>query len=121
MYDSLVGFVSETSKRKGSDKDILLVWPHAVNTVGELLRLRVIGQLALHPDHITVWSVSNSTVDGTLATALVPVVSLPSSGSIPIEINILSYNSLGNSTSDLIALATRLSQKVLDESLLVCV
>lgn len=70
-----------------------LVGDGSLDTIGELLGLSVVGQLGLHPDEISVGSVSNTSVDGTLGSSLVSVVALSDSGSLPVEVEVLSEES----------------------------
>lgn len=56
-----------------------------MHTRRKLLRLLIVGQLALHPDSIAVRRVGNRPVNSALAPALEPEVSLPRPRSIPVE------------------------------------
>jgi len=69
-----------------------------MNTISELLRLRKIWQLRLHPDHVAVGCVSDRTVDSALAAALVPVVTFTRSRGVPVEVNIHSSQALCDGT-----------------------
>lgn len=88
---------------------------HCVNTLGELTGLLEIGQLALHPYHIAVRSVGDSTRDAGFATALETVVSLSCAGGIPIEPDIDASEPLCDGAGFEVRFVLRLSQKVGDE------
>lgn len=90
-----------------------------MNAIGEFLGLSEVGKLALHPDEISERSICKSTVDGTLAAALVAVVTLSCSGSRPVEVDVLSGELLSDSTSFSVALALRSLQEVVNGGLLV--
>lgn len=77
-------------------RNSLLVGPDGVNAISEILGLLEVGQLRLHPDGIGVRSIGDGTVDGAVAAALQSVVSLTGSGSIPIEVDVLAQDGLGN-------------------------
>jgi hypothetical protein len=83
----------------------LLLWPHGMYTIGKLLGLCVIWQFALHPDGIGIWCESNGSVDGTLASALVPVITFSGPWSLPVKENILTSQLFGNGPRVLVALA----------------
>lgn len=85
--------------------DVLLLGPHSVDTVGKLLGLSKVGQLGLHPDGVTVGSIGNGSVHGTIAATLETVVTLTRSGRIPVEVDILTKDLTGNSPSLEVALA----------------
>lgn len=77
-------------------RNSLLVGPDGVNAISEILGLLEVRQLGLHPDGISVRSIGDGAVDGAVATALQSVVSLTGSGSIPIEVDVLAQDGLGN-------------------------
>jgi len=97
----------------------LLLGPHGVNAVGELLSLLVVGQLALHPDEIRERRVRHGTVDGTLGTALVAVVALTGTRSIPVPVNVNTGDTLGNGAGFAVALALGRLEVLLDQAVLV--
>lgn len=85
----------------------------------EFLRLGVVRQLALHPDHVAVWRVGDGAVHGTLAAALVAVVALAGSGRVPVEVDVHAGDALGESAGLLVALALALRKELVDQTLLV--
>jgi hypothetical protein len=91
----------------GGEKNSLLLRPNCVNTLGKLLRLVEIRQLALHPDQIRVRRVRNSSRDSGLAAAAQTVVALASPGRVPVEMNVNASETLGDCTSFHVALAGR--------------
>ena len=98
---------------------ILLLWPHGVDTISELLSLSEIRQLALHPNEICVWGVCYSSHDCALSTTLVSVVALTSSWGIPVEVDVDTSQTLGNGASLAVALSLCLLVELLDELCLV--
>lgn len=101
--------------------NVLLLRPHGVHAVCEFLRLREIRELALHPDHIRVRRVRYRAVDGALASALVPVVSLPRPRSLPVKEDIHARESLRNSARLRVALSLALLEEFPNQRLLVYV
>lgn len=59
---------------------------HSVYTSSELLRLREDRLLGLHPEQVGVGGKGNSAMYGALGTTLVPVVTLTSTGSVPVPV-----------------------------------
>ena len=100
-------------------RGLLLLGPNGVDTVGEFLGLGVVGELALHPDEIREGSVGDSAVDGALGAALVAVVSLASTGSVPVEVDVGAGDALGDGAGLGVALALGGLAELLNESLLV--
>lgn len=100
-------------------KNSLLLGPDGVYTISELLGLGVVGKFRLHPDHVAVWGVGNRAVDGGLASTLVSVVSLTCPGSIPVEVDIDTSETLGNRTRLSVAFALALLQELANEVFLV--
>lgn len=98
---------------------LLLLGPDGVYSVGELLGLGVVGKLGLHPDEVGVGCEGNGAVDGSLAAALVPVVTLTGTGSLPVKVDVDAGQTLSNGTSLLVALALALLEELLDELLFV--
>lgn len=90
-----------------------------MDTVGKLLRLSIIRHLALHPNEICKWRVCKGTVDCTLASALVAVVTLACPGGVPVPVDIGACDTLGDYTSFGIALALDGLKELVDEVLLV--
>lgn len=103
----------------GSGWNVLLVGPHGVHTVGEFLGLGIVGQLALHPDGIGVGGESDGAVDGALAAALVAVVALARAGSVPVEVDVLADDGLGNGAGLGVALALGFGVELLNQTSLV--
>lgn len=68
--------------------NILLLGPHGMHTVGKVLGLLKVRQLALHPDGIAVRRIRHGAVDGTVAAALQPEVSLARPRRIPVEVDL---------------------------------
>lgn len=66
-------------------KNVLLLGPHSVHTLGKLLGLLKVGKLALHPDGVAVRGVGDGAVDGAVAAALEAVVALAGAGGVPVE------------------------------------
>jgi len=97
----------------------LLVGPDSMNAISELLGLRVVRQLALHPDRIGIWSKGNSTVDGATAASLVSVVSLTGASRLPVEVDVHASQGLCNGSTFSVALALGGSLELLDEKSLV--
>lgn len=75
-----------------------------MDTVGELLGLAKVGQLALHPDSIAVRAVGDGTVDGAVTATLEAEVTLTGTGSIPVEED-LDTETLGDGAGLEVALA----------------
>lgn len=98
---------------------LLLLGPHGVNAFSKLLSLGVVGELALHPDKIGEWSISKTTVNGTLGATLEPVVTLTGARRIPVEVDVLSSDVLGDRASFKVALALSSLQVLINEGLLV--
>lgn len=82
-----------------------------MDTVGELLGLGEVGELALHPDGITVRAVGDGTVDGAVAATLEAEVTLTGTGSVPVEED-LDTKALGDGAGLVVALALGLSSVV---------
>ena len=99
--------------------NILLLWPNSVNTISEFLRLVVEGFRRLHPNHVAVWCIGNGAIDSSLAAALVPVVTLTCSRSVPVEEHIDTCKTLGDCTSLLVALALALLVELSNQFLFV--
>lgn len=95
-------------------KYILLLGPDGVDSVGKLLGLGVVRQLALHPDQISEWSKSDGTVDGTLSATLVAVVTFTGTGGVPVPEKVVAENVLGHGADHGVALATNVSDEVGD-------
>lgn len=94
----MVGWLKEQGEGEewGSGKNSLLLGPHGMHTLSEFLGLRVVGQLALHPDHVGVGCVRDGSVDRTLAAALVSVVTFPGTRGIPVPVDIDTSETLGD-------------------------
>ena len=90
-----------------------------MNTLSKLFRLRVIRQLTLHPNRITVRRIGNRPVNRTLTTTLQPIVPLPRSRAVPVPGDIDTSDPLGNSTRLGIALPLHLLQEASRELFLV--
>lgn len=98
---------------------LLLLGPDGMHAIGKLLGLVVVGKLALHPNQIGEWRISDGTVDGTLGATLVPVVTLAGSGSVPVPVDIHTGDSLGNCAGFGVALTLGSSQVFVDEFFLI--
>lgn len=90
-----------------------------MHAVGKLLRLSIVGQLALHPDEIRKRSICNGAVHRTLGTSLVPVEALPGARGVPVPVDVDSSDVLGDSPGFAVALALGLRQELINEGLLV--
>ena len=90
-----------------------------MDAVCELLRLLEVRKLALHPNGISVWRICDSSVDGTLATALESVVSLTGSWAIPIPRDVSTSDTLGEGSGLGVALSLGLLQELDNQLLLV--
>ena len=97
----------------------LLLWPNGMNTLGELLSLCIIWQLALHPNSIGIWCISNGSVDSTLATALESVVALTGSWAVPIPWDIHPSDALCDGSCLGVALALDIFEELRDQLLLI--
>lgn len=83
---ALVASLSEHVRILG--RHPLLLRPHSMYALCELLGLLVVRQLTLHPDGITVRRVRNSPVDGAITAALQSVVALTCPRCVPIKENL---------------------------------
>ena len=83
-------------ERRGQIVRQLLLGPDRVHAVREFLRLLVVRQLGLHPDHIRVRGIGDRTVDGAAAAALVAVVSLARAGGVPVPVDVHAREALGD-------------------------
>lgn len=90
-----------------------------MHTVRELLGLGVVGQLALHPDHVGVGGVRDGSVDRTLAAALVPVVTFAGARAVPVKEDVDAGEALGDGAAFAVALALAGGLVLGDEPLLV--
>lgn len=99
--------------------DLLLLRPDGMHTISKLLGLVIVRKLALHPNQIGKWRVSDGTVDGTLSTTLVPVVTFAGSGRIPVPVDIHASDSLCNCAGFSVALALGSAQVFGDELFLI--
>ena len=90
-----------------------------MHAVRKLLRLRVVRQLALHPDQVRIRCVRHRAVDRALAAALVPVVPFTRPRCLPVKVDINAGQSLSNGTCFGVALALGCGQKFLDQALLI--
>lgn len=63
-----------------------------MDTLCKFFSLRVIWQLALHPDRICVWGIRNGAVDGTLTSTLQSIVTLSRPWEIPVPVDFYSRN-----------------------------
>ncbi|KAH3684207.1 hypothetical protein WICPIJ_004850 [Wickerhamomyces pijperi] len=79
-----------------------LVWNLGLDTFSKFLSLSVVWKLGFHPDDIGVRSKLNTTVDSTLSTTLVSVVTFTNSWSVPVEVDFLTQQLLGKSSSLLV-------------------
>lgn len=68
----------------------------SMHTLGKLLGLLVVRQLALHPDSVGVRGICDGTVDGAVAAALEAVVSLARPRSLPVKEDVLAQQTLGD-------------------------
>ena len=90
-----------------------------MHAVGKLLGLLKVWQFALHPDHIRIWAIGNSTVDSAAASALVAVKALSGSGSVPVPVDVDTRETFGDGSGLGIALSFGGSEIFLDETPLV--
>lgn len=90
-----------------------------MDTLGELLRLRVVWKLTLHPDGISIWRIGNGSVDGAIAATLQSVVTLTGSGAVPVPVDIHTSDGLGDSSRLSVALALNIFQELGGQFLLV--
>lgn len=79
-----------------------------MDSVGELLGLSEVGELALHPDGIGVRCVGDRPVDGTVTAALQTVVTFSGPGRLPIEEDILAEHTSRKLSCLLVALSLAL-------------
>jgi hypothetical protein len=85
----------------------------------ELLRLSVVGQLALHPDHVGVWGIGDGSTHSALASSFESVESFPSSWGIPIKVDIDARKALSDGPTFRVAFSLRFLQVLVDQALLV--
>lgn len=69
--------------------DALHLGPDGPHAVRKLLRLRVVGQLALHPDGVTIRCVCDRTSHGAVASAAETVVPFPGTRCVPVKVDVL--------------------------------
>lgn len=74
----------------------LLLRPHGMHALGKLGRLRVIRQLALHPDHVRVGCVGDRAVHRRRAAALEAVVALSRPWRVPVPVDVDARQALGD-------------------------
>lgn len=96
-----------------------MLGPHGVDTLGKLLRLLEIGQLALHPDGVAVGGIRDGAVDGAVAAALEAIVALARTRGVPVKVDIGAENALGNGARLVVALALGASGVLLNQAVLV--
>lgn len=101
------------------DRCLLLLWPNGMDAVGELLRLLVIRQFALHPQQVGVRRIGYGSIDGAVASALVAIEALARSGRVPVPMDIHAGKTFGDGSGFGIALAFDGGQVFRDEPLLV--
>lgn len=94
-----------------------LLWVNGVYAGGKFFRLFVIGQFGFHPDGVGVGCVGNGSVNGTSASALKSVISLPCTGSVPVPVDINTSNCLGKCSRLGITFSSYLIQELGNECL----
>lgn len=92
-----------------------------MHAIGKLFRLLEFGQFALHPYHIRIRSVRNSTINSTPAPALVAVEPFSSPRGVPVPVNFYPGKSFGNGSSLGITLPFDGGEIFFDQALLVYV
>jgi len=90
-----------------------------VHAVRKLLRLRVVWQLALHPDQVRIRRIRHRAVDRALAAALVPVEPFTRPRCLPVKVDINAGQSLSNGMCFGVALALGCGQEFLDQALFI--
>jgi hypothetical protein len=90
-----------------------------MDTIGKLLGLSIVGQLALHPDGIGIGSIGIGAVDGATAATLVSVVTFAGARRFPVEVNVLAGQGLCESSGLGVALALGFSVEFLNGGSLV--
>ena len=96
------------------DENLLLFRPHGVHAVGKLLGLRVVGQLALHPDEVGERRKGDGAVDGALSAALVAVVALAGARAVPVPEDVVAEQVAGDGAHVGVALAADAGDEVGD-------
>lgn len=97
----------------------LLLRPHGVDAIGELLRLLKVRKLGFHPNKVRKRRIGNSPVDSAFRSALVAVVALARAGRIPIPVDVDASQFPGDGTSLAVALSIDSLAVLLDEGSLV--
>jgi hypothetical protein len=90
-----------------------------MHTIRELLCLRKVGQLRLHPYHIAVRCVGDGAIDSTLTATLVPVVPFSRSRCLPVEVHVHTRQTCSNGTGLGVTITLTLLQELVDHILLV--
>lgn len=103
----------------GWDDNVLLLGPHGMHAVGELLGLLVIRLRALHPDHVCVGGKSDGPVDGTSTSALISVVPFSRPCRVPVPVDLDARQAFRDGSGLGVTLAFHRGQVLSDKTFLV--